>query len=188
MASTVTTRITADEFWALPDRPDVRLELVDGEVVELPGAGGYHATLVLHIFDLVRAYVQAHDLGLLYPDALTYSLQRSPDVLRIPDISFIASTDIPDDWPPIGYVDVVPSLVIEVISPGNSAAEIRRRIRDYVDAGVSMVWVVWPDDRSVSVHAATLNSIELQSDDMLDGGDVLQGFRIRVANLFDIRR
>jgi Uma2 family endonuclease len=108
--------------------------------------------------------------------------------LRIPDISFISSTDIPADWPPLGYVEVVPSLIIEVVSPGNSAAEIRRRIRDYIGAGVSMVWVIWPDDHSVSVHAETLNSIELQSDDVLDGGEVLPGFSVRVADLFDIAR
>ncbi len=186
MASTATKRISADEFWALEDRPDVRLELIDGEVVELPGAGGYHATLVLHIFDLLRAHIRAHDLGLIYPDNLTYLFQRDPDILRIPDISFISASAVPTDWPPMGYIEVVPSLVIEVVSPSNSAAEIRRRIRDYVGADVSMVWVIWPDDRSVSVYTATLDSKELQSDELLDGGTVLPGFSVRVADLFDI--
>lgn len=186
MASTATTQMTADEFWALPDRPDARLELVDGEVVELPGAGGYHATLALFIFDLLRAFVKERGLGLMYPDGVTYLLKRDPDVLRIPDVSFIAAADITDDWPPMGYIEVTPSLVIEVVSPGNTAAEIRRRIRDYVDAGVPLVWIIWPTDQSVSVYAGTVNSTELHADDTLDGGDVLPGFSVKVADLFDI--
>ncbi len=188
MASTATIQITADQFWSLPDRPGVRLELVDGEVVELPGAGGYHATLSLFIFDLVRAYVKEHDLGLMYPDGMTYLLQRNPDVLRIPDASFIASSNIPNDWPPMGYSEVMPSLVVEVVSPSNTAAEIRRRTKDYVGAGVSLVWIVWPEDQSISVHAGTLDSTELSAGQSLDGGDVLPGFSVTVGDLFKISR
>ena len=188
MASTATKLLTADEFWQLPEQPDVREELVDGEVVELPGAGGFHATLLLHIFDLLRQHVFDNDLGLVYPDGLTYRLASSPDILRIPDISFIASTRIPDDWPPLGYVETTPGLVVEIVSPGNSAADLHRRTRDFIAAGTDIVWIVWPEDRSVTEHRGSLDAREFHFGDTLDGGDVLPGFSVQVADLFDVER
>ena len=186
MASTVTTRMSADEFWALPDRPDVRIELVDGEVIELPGGTWLHADIVIHIFTIIHAYVRQHGLGRAYADGLTYLLLSDPDTMRIPDISFIPQERIPESGPTSSYARVLPALVVEVVSLGNTAAELRRRTRDYIEAGVSLVWIVWPDDQTVSVHAGSMNPTELTSTDTLDGGDVLPGFTVTVAELFDI--
>jgi Uma2 family endonuclease len=158
--------------------------LVDGEVVEVPGAGGVHVTLMLRIFDILRAFVDAHALGMIYPVSFTYKLGRNPDILRIPDISFITSGRIPEEWPPVGYSEVVPDLAVEIVSPTNSAADLRRRTQDYLGAGVSQVWIVWPDDESVSVYADNMTPTELSSDDRLDGGDVLPGFSVKVGDLF----
>jgi Uma2 family endonuclease len=80
----------------------------------------------------------------------------------------------------------VPPLTVEVVSPGNSALELRRRTRDYLEAGVSIVWVVWPEERSISVYRGSMTPVELTADDTLDGGDVLPGFSVKVADLFDI--
>ena len=184
MASTAVEHLTAEEFWGLPDWEDAWLELVDGEVVEMPTAGGIHVAIMLHIFDMLRPFIREHNLGRIYPDSFGYLLLRDPDVLRIPDISFITFDRLPEDWPPVAYSEVVPDLVVEIVFPGNSAAEMRRRTRDYVDAGVSLIWIAWPEDRSVSVYAGSLIPVELESDDILDGGDVLPGFSIAVAELF----
>lgn len=186
MAISTKRTLSADEFWELPEKHGVRFELVDGEVVETPGSTMLHAEFVVLIFMLLRAYVQEHDLGRVYPDGLSYLLRRNPDTLCIPDVSFIPRDRLPADGPQEGYADIIPGLVVEVVSPGNSAAELRRRTRDYVDAGVEQVWIVWPDDRSVSVHAGSLTATELTSEDVLEGGELLPGFSVRVADLFDI--
>jgi Uma2 family endonuclease len=186
MAIPAESTLTADEFWALPEKPGIRLELVDGEFSELPGSNWLHAELVLHILDLIRAYVLAEGLGRAYGDGPAYFLARDPDTLRIPDVSFIPTDRLPKGGPPATYVDVPPALVVEIDSPSNSAADYRLRIRDYMNAGVSLIWVVWPDERSVSVYSGSTSPVKLTSDDTLDGGDVLPGFSVKVADLFDI--
>ncbi|CAN5541998.1 hypothetical protein BH23CHL2_BH23CHL2_09290 [soil metagenome] len=186
MAISTKHALSADEFWELPEKQGVRFELVDGEVVEMPGSTMSHSEFVVIIFTLLRSYVLKHDLGRVYPDGLSYLLRRNPDTLRIPDVSFIPRDRLPAEGPQESYADIIPGLVVEVVSPGNSAVELRRRTRDYVDSGVEQVWIVWPDDRSVSVYAGSMTPLELAAEDTLDGGDVLPGFSVPVADLFDI--
>lgn len=186
MAISTKPALTADEFWELPEKQGARFELVDGEAVEMPGSTMRHSALVATIFSLLRAYVLENQLGQVFPDGLSYLLRRDPDTIRIPDVSFIPRERLPPDGPQESYADIVPGLVVEVVSPGNSAAELRRRTRDYVDAGVAQVWIVWPDDRTVSAYAGSMTPTELTSEDTLEGGDVLPGFSVPVADLFDI--
>jgi len=178
--------MNADEFWELPEKPDMRFELVDGEVVEVPGSTWLHAALVAQIFTLIHAYARQHDLGRVFPDGLTYLLGTDPDTMRIPDVSFVPQERLPEGGPTTSYVPVPPGLAVEVVSPSNSALELRRRIHDYLTAGVSLVWVVWPEERSVSVYQGSMTPLELTADDTLDGGDVLPGFSVPVADLFEL--
>jgi Uma2 family endonuclease len=83
-------------------------------------------------------------------------------------------------------MDAVPDLVTEVISERDSAYIVRRRIRNYVDAGVGLLWIAWPNFHPVSVYAGSVTPKELTSEDTLDGGDVLPGFSVNIPDLFDI--
>jgi Uma2 family endonuclease len=106
--------------------------------------------------------------------------------MGIPDVSFVPLERLPEGGPTASYMSVPPGLAVEVVSPGNSALELRRRTRDYLEAGVSIVWVVWPEERSISVYRGSMTPLELTAEDTLDGGDVLPGFSVKVANLFDL--
>jgi Uma2 family endonuclease len=186
MASIVQATMNADEFWELPEKPDVRFELVDGEVVEVPGSSMKHVAIVALIFSTLQRFVREVRIGQAFPDGLAYLLQKNPDTIRIPDVSVVPGDRLPESGPTDGYSTIVPSLTVEVVSPGNSALELRRRTRDYLEAGVSIVWVVWPEERSISVYRGSMTPVELTADDTLDGGDVLPGFSVKVADLFDI--
>jgi Uma2 family endonuclease len=186
MASSVATSMSANEFWELPEQAGVRFELVDGEVIEEPGSSMRHAAIVALIFSTLRAFVLQAGLGQVFPDGLAYLLLTDPDTVRIPDVSFIPSDRLPASGPTEGYSTILPALAVEVVSPGNSALELRRRTRDYLEAGVSIVWVVWPEDRSISVYRGSMTPLELTADDALDGGDVLPGFSVTVAELLEI--
>lgn len=186
---TVKQLLTAEELWALPEQPGVRFELVDGELVEVPGANPLHGLLVELVLRLISAHAREHDLGLAFADGTGYILRRGPDRMRIPDVSFVAWARVPAEGvPDQGFWPFAPDLAVEIISPGDRADEVHDKVREYLAAGTRLVWVLWPRHRSVTVHALGGSTHELGPDDELDGAEVLPGFRVRVADLFAVRR
>lgn len=178
--------ITAEEFWEMPEIPGTWLELVDGEVVEVPGAGMLHTLIVALIYKLIDAHVAEHSLGYAFPDGLAYIVGRDPDRVRIPDVSFLSSERMPEGGILEGFVPSAPDLAVEIVSPHDKAEYLHAKVYDYLQAGTQLVWVVWPSRQSVTVHAADGYARELGHDDELDGGDILPGFGVRVAELFDV--
>lgn len=178
--------ITADELWAMPEVPGMRLEMVEGELREVPGAGAVHALIVALVHELMRNFVRQHKLGRAFPDGLSYVLRRNPDSVRIPDVSFVARDRIPEAGIPEGFWEGAPTLAVEVVSPEDRAVELYAKAREYLEAGTREVWILWPRHRSVTVHSAGGSTKELGPDDELTGGDILPGFRARVGGLFDI--
>jgi Uma2 family endonuclease len=184
----VKQRLTAEELWALPEVPGKRYELVRGELVEVPGAGGVHAQLIVNLLLLLHPFVTGRGLGRVFGDGLAYVIARDPDVVRIPDVSFIAQARLPDGSVPEGFIPGAPDLAVEIVSPGDRAEEVYGKGREYLDAGARLVWVVWPRHRAVTAYTPDGQSRELREDDELDGGAVLPGFRVRVGDLFaDVR-
>jgi len=177
--------LTAEELWKMSEVPGKRYELVDGELVEMPGAGGVHTTIMVLIFKLIDAYVSEHDLGIAYPDGLAYIIARDPDQVRIPDVSFVSHERVPEGGPPEGFWPEAPNLAVEIVSPHDSASELHDKVRDYLASGVQIVWVVWPRSQTVTVHSPGALVLELEPEDELDAGDILPGFRVRVAALFE---
>ncbi|MGB3305540.1 MAG: Uma2 family endonuclease [Thermomicrobiales bacterium] len=180
--------VTPEELWEMPDVPGKRRELVNGAVVEAPGAGALHAMIAFALARLLESFVHQHDLGVVMPDGLAYVLRRQPDQLRIPDVSFIAWDLVPDEGIPEGFWEGAPTLAVEVVSPNDRADDIHARVQDYLEAGSRQVWMLWPRRQSVSVYAPGVDTRELGPDALLDGRDILPGFHVRVADLFDVRR
>ena len=102
-------------------------------------------------------------------------------------MSYIRWERVPETGVPIRYYPVPPDLAVEVVSPDDRAAEVRAKARDYIAAGVQQVWILGPDEQAITVQS-TSSTQELGADDELDGGDLLPGFRVRVADLFQVRR
>lgn len=83
-----------------------------------------------------------------------------------------------------GFLDLAPDLVVEVVGPSDRAVAVAEKTRTWLDAGVSVVWVVYPAPGFVAVHTRGA-VVEVGRDGELDCGDVLPGLRIAVADLFD---
>ena len=111
-------------------------------------------------------------------------LVELPGTVRAPDVSFVAKDRLPAGPPPEGYVPIAHDLAVEVVSPSNRWTEVAAKVRDYLDAGTSLVWIVDPPARTVTVHWAGAAWIVRGEDDALDAEDVVPGFRIRVGSLF----
>ena len=79
----------------------------------------------------------------------------------------------------------MPDLAVEIVSPTNLAEEIDRTITEYFQAGVRLVWVFYPDSGRVYVYQSPTHVGILERDDTLDGGEVLPGFRLPIAGLYE---
>lgn len=178
--------VTAEDLLKMPEVPGKQFELVDGELVEVSPAGVEHNLIAALIYRLLYAFAEEYRLGIAFTDNLGYILRRDPDLLRAPDVSFVARERLPEGQLPKGFWDLAPDLAVEVVSPGDTAIELRAKVRDYLECGTRIVWVVWPDNHSVTVYDTGGGYRDLAPEDELDGGSVLPGFRVRVADLFDI--
>jgi Uma2 family endonuclease len=181
-------QVTAEELWEMPEVPGKRLELVDGEVVEVSPASARHGLIAGAIHDAIKLHVRRQDLGVVIGDNVGYVLRHDPDHVRAPDVSFLAWDSVPEGDHLDRFVQGPPTLAVEIVSPNDRANDVRERVQDYLEAGTRQVWVLWPQRSSVSVYDPGADTRELGHDAVLDGGDVLPGFTVRVSDLFEVPR
>ena len=180
---TTTTRLyTADDLRHLPtDQP---WELWEGELRKVPGAGGTASALAHWIGVLVTQFVPPRRLGLVTGADGTYIILRDPDTVLVPDVAFVRWDRLPGQSAPDRYIPVPPDLAIEVRSPSDEPGEIAKKPHLYQRAGVPLVCWVDPARRTVMVHRIGQPPVELGEGDELDGGDILPGLRLPVAEIF----
>lgn len=157
-------------------------ELIEGTLVE-KAMGVKESLLALAIGDLLRALVLPKNLGIVI--AADGPLELATRLVRLPDAAFLSwdrlpGGQIPDDPVPA----VVPDLAVEVLSEGNTAAEMARKRGEYFGAGVRLVWIVDRFSRTVVVYTKANQFQTLTESDTLDGGDVLPDFSVPVRELF----
>jgi len=183
MATEVRHLVTAEEFIALRD-DSCRMELVDGEIVRMAPSGGGHGKVTFRAAGLLNNYLEAHPIGEGFGAETGFLLRRNPDLVRAPDVSILLNEHIPPDGIPGGFIPATPDLVVEVVSPNDGAEEVQRKVQDWLNAGVPLLWLMYPGLRRVVVHAPGQPMLILGENDILDGGAVLPGFSCRVADLF----
>jgi Uma2 family endonuclease len=183
MATVATKPLTAEEFHDLPDPPDGKLELVRGEIVVMCRPGLRHGETQLAIGSLIRTFAKERGLGRAFVESGVLT-ERDPDTVRGPDVSFYSAARLPLDRDVVKYNDLPPDLCVEVVSPFDVRRELREKVEEYFAAGVRMVWVVDPEDRSVTVLTQPDEGRTLYGKSVLDGGEVLPGFSCPVAELF----
>lgn len=178
--------ITAHEFEEMPEPLDKLLELVRGRVVASEPHGAQHARCAGALLRRLDAFVTERGLGEVFGFGVGYIMSRTPDSVRRPDVSFIPAARLPDPvW--AGCVPFAPDLAAAVVSPEDRTWEIHDRIHECLADGTRLGWVLWPKRQVVAVHMPNGELRELGADEELDGGDVLPGFRVRVADLFTPR-
>jgi Uma2 family endonuclease len=183
MTAPTTKLITAEEFARMPDPPDgSRQELVRGVIETMPPPGGRHGVCCARVCRRLGNFVDEHKLGTIASNDAGFILERGPDTVRGPDVSFWRRERLPEV--PEGYIEVPPDLVVEVVSPGDQYSRIRKKLREYLDKGVRLIWIVDPEDRSLTVYRSLKDVSILTETETVEGGDVVPGFSCRVADLF----
>jgi Uma2 family endonuclease len=175
--------MTADELLAMPD-DGKRRELVAGELREMTPAGWQHGRIAGNIAGELRTFVRAHRLGVMATAEASYRLSADPDTVRVPDVSFVRQERVDEIGDPTGYWPGAPDLAFEVISPNDRYSEVRAKVDEYLAAGTPMVVLVDPQNREVIVFRASGSRLELTDDDVLDGEDVVPGWRLPVRDIF----
>jgi Uma2 family endonuclease len=174
--------LTAEEFFLLP-RPSngFEQELVRGEVITMPPPGGLHGVSCLKVGRRIGNFVEDNDLGTVTCNDAGFITERDPDSVRGPDISFWAKARL--RVVPVGYFEIAPDMLVEVLSPSNTSRQIFAKLKEYFARGVQLVWVLAPEDRTLTIYRNADEGRVLHETATVTGEDVLPGFSCRVSHL-----
>ena len=184
MTTIKTELLTAEDLLRL-DSEGVRGELIRGVLHETMPAGFKHGWIVIKLGALLLNFIQPRALGTLVGSDSGVWLERDPDTVREPDIAFTSAERLPINADIDGYAEVVPDLVVEVVSPNDRPGEVADKTAMWLSFGVRLVWLVRPDSRTVEVHRSSGEVVTLGAGDALDGLDVLPGFSCSIGAIFD---
>jgi Uma2 family endonuclease len=178
VATSTHRRWTDEQLLALPH--DGKYELVDGELLHMSPAGYRHGRIVIRLSSRLEQYAASHKLGAVLDGQTGF---RFPDGnLRSPDISFLAAIHLPPDEP-AGFLHGHPDLAVEVLSPTDRAADVARKVAEYLAEGIGLLWVIDPEQERAVVYRPGAAPRSVGKDEALDGEDVLPGFRCPLRDL-----
>ncbi len=183
--------MSLDDFLKRADTQ--RFEIINGDIIEMAPVKFGHSETGKFIYDKIRDYLKENPTGDVYAET-TFVLEDTEDWVkgsRVPDVMFIKQerlqayktrTDNYREKPLI----LIPDFVVEIISPTDLYSKIEAKIRAYLSDGVPLIWIVDPQNHTVKVYAGRSEADVRQPDDALSGRDVLPGFTLPVADVFDV--
>jgi Uma2 family endonuclease len=181
--SPVTPRLlTAEDLWRLPDNGK-RLVLVRGEVIKTMPPGGQHGMIALELGTRLRLWARSGPGGCVGVES-GFILARAPDTVRGPDVFSVRAERIPPSGIPEFYWEIAPDVAVEIVSPGESAADVREKVRDYLAAGTALVWVIYPCTQEIIVHTPDGLARTYSRHEVLAHFDILPEFSCAIAELF----
>lgn len=178
MVETRSRPVTEEELMAFP-KDGRKFELVDGEAKEVP-TGWEHEVVGSRL--MVRLGKIVESLGYLTGSSAGFRMKDGS--IRAPDVSFVRAERAPSGEEAKRFFDGAPDLAVEIISPSESRNDIFRKIGEYFESGAQQVWIVQPTNRTVTVYHSMDRVRTYESDETLDGGNLLPGFRCPVSDLF----
>ena len=186
--ATQSSTMTAEEFFEWANRPEnssTLYELVDGEIVEMPSPGERHGTVCWLVSYYLCSYVFKRRAGQVLTNDTGLVVRRNPDTVRGPDVTLFLEKRSMDQLSP-GHLQRVPNLLVEVLSPSDTFSQTLRRVDQYLELGVPMIWVLEPEERCV--HQFRLDELRKRFDigDTITGNGVLPDYECRVADFFTL--
>jgi Uma2 family endonuclease len=180
-SATPVVAMTARDLEAVPEAK--RGELIRGEMRPVSPTNPEHFLVTGRIFGPLRTFVHDRGLGVVGSEG-GFVLEVDPDTVLASDVAFVPHDRFPPMGQRTGYPRVVPDLVVEILSPSNTASEIDEKVRICLAAGVRLVWVVDPAAEVVTGYEPDGVARLRRPGEVLDGAPVLPGFRLPLDGLF----
>jgi len=174
--------VTIKDYEALAE--DAPFELIRGVLHEVAATKYIHIVITGAFAGFLFVYSRETMPGKVLTGEGGYLLERNPDTLIIPDVAFIRAERLPPQSAKNDWTRIAPDVAVEVKSPSNTQQEIAGKVAIYLAGGVSLVWVADTDHETITAHYADGLVQVYRVGDILDGGDVLPGFRVPVAEIF----
>lgn len=156
-------------------------EIVNGQPEEKLMGGARHGGVGTRLIIRLGSHVEANDLGGVYGPDTTFKIGNNQ---RLPDVSFVSASRIPEEGEPEGIWPMAPDLAVEIISPNDLFEKVTSKVSEYFSAGVRQVWLISPEHKTVIIYHSPKHTTILSEADELTGGDILPGFHCRVSELF----
>ncbi len=183
--------ITAEQLYANPVAR-ARTELLRGRILVHEPAGWTHGDVAARILVAISEHLTAERRANGWPSPrgrvvaaeTGFTLSRSPDTVRAPDVAYVRMDRCPTQ-PPAAFPEFAPDVVVEVLSPSDCAAAVREKVDDWLAAGTLLAWVVDPASQTARVYRADGSESHVATTEALHGEDVLPGLHLALADLFD---
>lgn len=174
--------ITGEELAQMPGTD--LCELIAGRIVPMSPTGEEHGRIEGNVYDALKGFVRSRRLGKVLVGEVGIYTRRNPDSVRAADVLFI-SNDRYARRSGSSFLDVAPELVVEILSPRDTVIGLTEKLREYFAIGVRLVWLINPNARRVYAYRALTDVREFAETDRLPGDDILPGFEVPVASLFE---
>ena len=165
-----------------------RFYLIDGELFEMSPVRRMHGRLAIRIGGILMRFIEEYDLGEVNTE-VGYYPPGDRSTLLAPDVAYVSHARLRDQ-PEDEFLSVMPDLAVEIASPSETLAQLRRKAQVYLDNGSRLVWIVLPAEKGVDVcRAADGSRLDIEfvgQDGALSGEDVLPGFELEMARLFPV--
>lgn len=185
MVQTPPKLFTDEDLRELPTGQGERYELVEGELRVMAAAGGKHGLVANSIAGEFYFYLKTHRSGVGVTAETGFYTRGDKLTVRAPDYAYIAKEKVAPEGLPDGYLNIVPDMVVEVISPHDRASDVDQKMQEWLNFGVQTVWVVYPNTERVFVYTRGEQSPTVYTaDDTITGGRVLPDFAVPVNVFF----
>jgi Uma2 family endonuclease len=183
------TIITAEEFYEIAPKLG-HCELVKGEIIEMAPPGLVHGEITMTIGTQLFNHVKTNKLGKVFAAETGFIVEPATDgdprdTVRGPDVAYVNQTRIPEEGFDDTWGNFPPDLAVEVVSKNDREKQVLEKVGEYLDAGVRLVWVIRPKNKTVTIYRPNGEVELLHTDDTLNGEEVVQGFSCPVSDIFE---
>jgi len=183
LETTVEKPITVEDFYEIAFK-GFRGELVEGELKETMPTSILHGIIAGRIAIILGFFVLQNKLGEVLTAETGFRLFVDKKTVRVPDVSFLSNEKLAEIKNVNKFYDGTPDLAVEVISLSETYNDVQGKLEDYLSAGVKMVWIIRPENKTVTAYRTLFDFKILREDEELDGADVLPNFKCNVADIF----
>jgi Uma2 family endonuclease len=173
--------LTAEEFDNYPFEEDKRYELDEGELIEMTRPAYRHNQVLMNLLLELGNFLRKTRLGVPLLSENLYAL--APTIRRAPDLAVILG-DRRQELLDAKVIPIIPELVAEVLSPSETLRMINRKLKQYFEAGVKEVWLIYPEVREVEVWTGLTPPTEALTGNAILESKLLPGFALPLEELF----